>query len=61
MRKEYIKIASIPDDEKIVAMTQYGGFFYWNWSYPFRHYKKPRYVVATEKAVYQIDVEHEAA
>lgn len=57
MKNEYIKIASIPEGEKIVAMTTYGGFFYWNWKYPFRHFKESRYLVATEKAIYQIETQ----
>jgi hypothetical protein len=54
MNKEYLKIASVPKDEKIVACISYGGFYYWSWKYPFYHYKEHRYLVATEKAIYEI-------
>lgn len=56
MEKEYIKMASVPEDEHIVAMTQYGGFYYWNFKYPFKHYKEPRYLVATQKSIYEIHI-----
>lgn len=56
MKKEYTKIASIPDGEKIISMTQYGGGHYWDLKYPFRHHREPRYLVATEKAIYQIEI-----
>lgn len=36
------------------AMVEYGGFGYWDFKYPFKHYKEPRYLVATEKAIYEI-------
>ncbi len=54
MKKEYTKIASIAPEEKIVAMISIGGYWYWNWKYPFRHYKDFRFMVATEKGVYEI-------
>lgn len=54
MKKEYIKIASIPSDKKIVATTTFGGHNYWNFKYPFHHYKEPRFFVATEDAIYEI-------
>lgn len=59
MKKEYIKIATIPQDEKIVSTTTYGGGYYWSWVFPFKHYKAPRYLVATEKAIYEITTNHE--
>ena len=54
MKKEYTKIATIPEGEKVVSMIEYGGFSYWDFKYPFKHYKEPRYLVATEKAIYEI-------
>ena len=54
MIKEYIKIASISEGEKIVSTTQYGGGYYWSFKYPFKHYKQPRFLVATENAIYEI-------
>lgn len=56
MKKEYMKIASIPEDEHIVSMIQYGGGYRWNFKYPFKHYVEPRYIVATNKAIYQITI-----
>ncbi len=56
MQKEYVRLASVPEDEHIVAMTQYGGFYYWNFKYPFKHYKEPRYLVATQKSIYEIHI-----
>jgi len=56
MKREYIKIAIIPEDEKIVSMIQYGGFYHWNFKYPFRHFTEPRYLIATEKAIYELTV-----
>ena len=54
MKKEYIKIATIPEGEKIVSTTTYGGGIYWDFKFPFKHYKEPRYLVATENAIYEI-------
>lgn len=56
MKSEYAKLASIPEDEKVVSAITYGGFYYWDLKYPFRHYKEPRYLVATEKAIYQLQI-----
>ena len=54
MTKEYIKIASVPKDERIVSTTMYGGYSYWDFRFPFKHYKTPRFLVATEKAIYEV-------
>lgn len=54
MKMEYTKIASIPQDEEIVSMIQNGGYFYWDFKYPFRHYKEATYLIATKKAIYEI-------
>lgn len=56
MQKEYKKVATIPSDEKIVSTTVFGGGYYWNWKYPFKHFKQPKYLVATEKAIYQLEI-----
>jgi hypothetical protein len=55
MKKEYIKVASIPDGERIVSTTIYGGGYYWNWVYPFKHYKSPSFIVATDIAIYKLN------
>lgn len=52
--KEYRVIAEMPKNEKVVSTTQYGGFNYWNAKFPFHHYKEPRFLVATESAIYEI-------
>ena len=54
MEKKYIQIAEIPNGEKIVSAITYGGGWNWNWKYPFIHYQEPRYLVATEKAIYEV-------
>ncbi len=54
MENRYTKLASIPDDEKIVAVTRMWGGFYWDFKYPFRHLKEERYFIATEKCVYEL-------
>lgn len=54
MKKEYRKLMTISEGEKIITCSTYGGFFYWSLKFPFRHYKKPRYLVATENAIYEI-------
>lgn len=56
MNKEYIKIASIPENEEIVSTTMFSGRIYWNFKFPFRHYKEPRYFVATKNAIYTIEI-----
>ena len=56
MKKEYTKVASIPDGEKIVSTVTWGGWHYWSMKYPFQHYKQPRYLVATDKAIYEITI-----
>lgn len=55
MKKQYIKVATIPKGEEIVDAITYGGGYYWNYKFPFRHYKEPKYLVATKKAIYQLD------
>jgi len=54
MNKTYTQIATIPPEEKIVSTTVFGGHSYWSWEYPFYHKTKERYLVATEKAIYEI-------
>jgi hypothetical protein len=56
MEKEYIKIASLPDGEEIVSTTTFGGRFYWNFKFPFRHYREPKYFVATRNAIYTVEI-----
>lgn len=56
MNKEYIKIASIPDGEEIVTTTTFGGRYYWDSKFPFRHYREPKYFIATKNAIYTIEL-----
>lgn len=56
MQREYIKIASIPESEEIISVTTFGGYFRYDFKYPFRHYVEPRYLVATKKAIYQLEI-----
>jgi hypothetical protein len=56
MKKEYTRIASVPTDEKIVSTVTLGGHYYWSFKFPFRHYKKPLLYVATQNAIYIIDL-----
>lgn len=48
------QLMTIPKDEEIVSTTVYGGGHYWSLKYPFKHYKKPRYLIATKNAVYEL-------
>ncbi len=45
----------IPKEEKIVSTITYGGYYYWDFKFPFRHYKEPRLYIATETAIYTYD------
>lgn len=54
--KEYKRILEIPEDEKVVSVIRYGGGYRWDFKYPFRHYVEPRYIIATEKSIYQMEV-----
>jgi len=54
LQKEYIKIYSVPEGEKIVTAITYGGFYRWDFKFPFIHYVQKRHLVATEKSIYQL-------
>jgi hypothetical protein len=54
MKYNHIQIAKPKDEEAVIATTVFQGSYYWNFKYPFRHYKEPRLFYATSKAVYEI-------
>lgn len=43
-------------DKRIVAMVKYGGFYRWDWKFPFRHYVQERTYIATESEIYLLEV-----
>lgn len=49
------KTVSMPREEKVVSTVTYGGYYYWDFNFPFRHYKEPMLYVATETAIYTYD------
>lgn len=34
-------------------ITRLGGYYYWNWKFPFRHFKKERLLITTENHIYE--------
>ena len=46
------KSVSMPKEEKVVSTVAYGGYYYWDFEFPFRHYKEPKLYIATETAIY---------
>lgn len=42
-------------DEQIVSTVRTGGYYRWDWVFPFRHYVKEVVFVATKKAIYKLE------
>lgn len=40
-------------NQKIVSMVKVGGFNYWDWKFPFIHYKEEELLIATEDKIYK--------
>lgn len=57
MKKEYIKIASIPEGEIVVSAIEWNSNkIYWDFKYPFRHKISSNYIIATQKSVYLLNI-----
>lgn len=54
--KNKILLAKMPEGETIVSTTTFGGYFRYDFKYPFRHYVEPRYFIATKDSIYQLTV-----
>jgi len=53
--RKFTTIVSLPK-EKIVSMVSFGGGDYWDWKFPFRHYRTTSYIVATENGIYKLEI-----
>lgn len=38
---------------KVNAITRVGGYWYWDWIFPFRHYRQEEIYFATDTALYR--------
>lgn len=49
-----INYSHLPKDIDIVAAVKLGGYYYWNWKFPFRHFKKEEIRVFTKNGIYTL-------
>ena len=41
------------DAEEVKSVVRIGGYHYWNWKFPFRHFEKERLLIATKNRIYE--------
>ena len=42
--------------EEIHSITKVGGYYYWDWSFPFRHFRKEELYIATGTTLLRLKV-----
>ena len=52
--KKIKKIVEIPGME-VTGVTRMGGYYRWDWKFPFRHFVKEETFVFTKNAVYKLE------
>ena len=52
-RKGLISMPMPKDAEEVKSVVRIGGYHYWNWKFPFRHFEKERLLIATKNRIYE--------
>ena len=52
MKKELI--AKMPEGEELVASVKTGGYWHWDFKFPFLHFKKEEIYFMTKGAIYKL-------
>ena len=42
--------------KEIKGIIRVGGYWYWNWKFPFRHFKKERSIICTSNRIYYYQI-----
>ena len=51
MKKEILNL----EDEEIVSTVKMGGYYRWNWKFPFRHFVEEEVLIATRKKIFKLE------
>ena len=49
-----MKKTKLPVGIEVTGVVKLGGYYYWNWKFPFRHFKKEEVRVFTKNAIYDL-------
>jgi len=41
------------DATEVKSVTRIGGYYYWNWKFPFRHFEKERLLIVSKNCIYE--------
>ena len=52
MKKQILKFNK--DMEQVVAMVKLGGYYRWDWKFPFRHFIKEELRIMTKSGIYKL-------
>ena len=51
------KILNFPSGmEEVKGMVKLGGYYKWDWKFPFRHFVKEELQIITKSGIYKIEV-----
>lgn len=52
--KRYTKIGEMNKGEELVAAVKVGGYWHWNFKFPFLHFRKEEIYCMTKGAIYKL-------
>jgi len=52
-RKGLISMPMPKDATEVKSVTRIGGYYYWNWKFPFRHFEKERLLIVSKNCIYE--------
>lgn len=49
----YKELIKFDEENEITTMVKCGGYNYWDWKFPFIHYKEEELFISTRKKIYK--------